>query len=801
MKIRRIHIDSFGRINNWTSPELKENLTLITGRNEAGKSTITEFIRSTLFPVRTSKYPFASKTDKGTIDLEMDNGERRTLVREQKKVTEMDGKRTPAEDFHIDPDTYRSLYGMDLEQLTNNKVLTSGEYRNKFLTVPGGENIPDISKDIQAGLNDLMNKEKMTDSKVIGHLLNELKNIRTRLIEIHDRDDEYDDLVREKQDILKEIERQKTLCKVNQDRRTRNKVIMSQRDNVDLLGQLRTQREGLQHVSEMPLEAKKEYDNIKQRLEYLGNDPEPRMSDEDLLGNDPRAVMRKESDIEAIWNAGPKYDALIGRREELNTDIEDAQYLIDTYTKEIGWTEKAAKKVKSGRYISDKAELVINSRRGEDGSDTRKKITIPMMIIGVIMVLAGLIGDEWLLFPVGAALIVLGLVLPRMLNRIPGSVDAISQEEWGRWIGSEGYPSDTTPERACMLASRLEMISVTMDKRNDDLSKVQRINNEISVYEKAAVPLCRGLGIEHTSFPEDIEKMHNVLRAAERMSIEMDSREKELDERANAEFAMKKFLRTYGTEAEFLERYRERTALEEIDRKIGVLMDSIETSSKLSIDELLTLMDDSTATFEINDADDDYDALSRRVGEIDTLLKGLLNDDEVADLLNRKTKAETDLDRAIREWAKLSLADHIISDACDHFYTDLQPSVVKTANLYMDLMTNGRYQLDSDPRESDIVIVDSVGKKSCAQWSSGLGDQVFLSVKMALAKEMGNEKMPLILDDVMVRFDVERKQGACRAIQEFARDRQVIMFTCDSSLYSLFSLEGKLNDVKLSGIL
>jgi uncharacterized protein YhaN len=117
----------------------------------------------------------------------------------------------------------------------------------------------------------------------------------------------------------------------------------------------------------------------------------------------------------------------------------------------------------------------------------------------------------------------------------------------------------------------------------------------------------------------------------------------------------------------------------------------------------------------------------------------------------------------------------------------------------MGLMTNGRYQLNNDPRESDIIVVDSVEKKSSAQWSSGLGDQVFLSVKMALAKEMGDEKMPLILDDVLVRFDVERKQGACRAIQEFAKNQQIIMFTCDNSLYSLFSLEGKLNNIKLGG--
>ena len=799
MKITRIHIDSFGKINNWTSPELKENLTLITGQNEAGKSTITEFIRSTLFPVRTIKYPSASKTDSGTVELEMDNGEKKVLKREQKKVIEISGKRTPAEDFHIDPETYRSLYGMDLEQLTNSKILTSGEYRNKFLTVPGGENIPIISKDIQIRLNDLMNKEKMTDSKIIGHLFNELKTIKTQLDRIHDKDDEYDALITEKQKILKEIEEYKTMHKVNQDKRTRNNVIMSQRENADLLNQLKYQKEGLQHAYDVPHEAKQEYDLLKQKLDYLNSDPDLCISKDDLHDNDPKAVMRKSVEIEDAWNAGPKFDALVSRKEELNTDIEDAQDLIDAYTRDTGWTEKAAKKVKTGRYISDKAELVINNRKEDNRPEIKRKIMLVMIIFGLIAIITGLFTKEWFLLPIGAVIMVLGPILPKMLHHSPDSLNFITQEEWSRWIESEGYPSDTTPERACILASRLESISTAAQKRNENLSKLQKINDEIAMYERSITSLCKALNIEHSSFREDVNKMYNILKAANHTNDAMYAHEKKLDDRASTELAMKKFLRKYGTETKFLEQYDERAALEEIDKKILTLVSSMEASSKLPIDELLTLMNDSGAILEINDTDDNYDALSRRIGEIDTLLKGLLNDDEITDLLNMKTKAETDLNKAIREWGKLSLADHIISDACNHFYTDLQPSVVKTANLYMGLMTNGRYQLNNDPRESDIIVVDSVEKKSSAQWSSGLGDQVFLSVKMALAKEMGDEKMPLILDDVLVRFDVERKQGACRAIQEFAKNQQIIMFTCDNSLYSLFSLEGKLNNIKLGG--
>ena len=149
MKIKRITIDSFGGIKNWRSPVLEENLVVVYGPNESGKSTITEFIRSTLFPSKNVKYPVPSKTDSGTLEVVMDGGDERILVREQKKVTEGSGKKTVYEEFpSIDAETYRSLYGLDLERLTDKKIVSSNDFRKKFLTIPGGERVPDVSDDI-----------------------------------------------------------------------------------------------------------------------------------------------------------------------------------------------------------------------------------------------------------------------------------------------------------------------------------------------------------------------------------------------------------------------------------------------------------------------------------------------------------------------------------------------------------------------------------------------------------------------------------------------------------------------------
>ena len=210
MRIKRITIDSFGGIKNWRSPQLEEDLVVVYGPNESGKSTITEFIRSTLFPAKNVKYPLAAKTDSGTLEVQMENGDEKILVREQKKVTEGSGKKTVFEEFpSIDAETYRSLYGLDLERLTDKKIVSSNDFRKKFLTIPGGEKVPEVSDDIEKKLDSLMTREKITDNKIVGRILKDIKITDQRIAEIHEEMDTYDDLSVEKENLTKKINEKK----------------------------------------------------------------------------------------------------------------------------------------------------------------------------------------------------------------------------------------------------------------------------------------------------------------------------------------------------------------------------------------------------------------------------------------------------------------------------------------------------------------------------------------------------------------------------------------------------------------
>jgi uncharacterized protein YhaN len=135
--------------------------------------------------------------------------------------------------------------------------------------------------------------------------------------------------------------------------------------------------------------------------------------------------------------------------------------------------------------------------------------------------------------------------------------------------------------------------------------------------------------------------------------------------------------------------------------------------------------------------------------------------------------------RILREGAVSILSAAIVREACSQQYLNVRPGVMSTADRYLRMMTSDTCSLDTDPRRSELSVISDGMTKNSKQWSTGLRAQIMLSLKLAIAREMGNGDVPVILDDVLLPFDSERKLGACNALSLISEDMQVLLFTCD----------------------
>ena len=157
------------------------------------------------------------------------------------------------------------------------------------------------------------------------------------------------------------------------------------------------------------------------------------------------------------------------------------------------------------------------------------------------------------------------------------------------------------------------------------------------------------------------------------------------------------------------------------------------------------------------------------------------SDERPGDLLIERAGLQGQLADFMRRWAIAIVTRYLLEQACLRYERERQPAIVQEADRFLATLTNTRYRLVLPPGERAVQLADaSRHRKEEAAWSRELADQVYLATRLALAREFGRhaEPLPVILDDVLERLDPERQAGAARVILDFARDQQVLLFTC-----------------------
>ena len=173
--------------------------------------------------------------------------------------------------------------------------------------------------------------------------------------------------------------------------------------------------------------------------------------------------------------------------------------------------------------------------------------------------------------------------------------------------------------------------------------------------------------------------------------------------------------------------------------------------------------------------------LQRSQGAIDNEIFRLAGDDSMTSALQKKEKLEAELKSALEEWLTLMYTEELLTRAQTIYESGRQPQIMKMANEFLKDMTMGKYSLHMADNGKDIFIEDSThAVKNEKIWSSGTGDQVFLAIRLAMALSFGEqiEPLPIVLDDIFVRFDEKRQRETLRFLMELGKKQQIFLFTC-----------------------
>ena len=154
--------------------------------------------------------------------------------------------------------------------------------------------------------------------------------------------------------------------------------------------------------------------------------------------------------------------------------------------------------------------------------------------------------------------------------------------------------------------------------------------------------------------------------------------------------------------------------------------------------------------------------------------------------LGAKAELEAQLDAlnarigALEEtYSALEIAMNTLAAASTELQRRFAPRISKRAQELFSQLTGGRY--DRLSLAEDLTVhAGAAGETTLhsALWrSEGTTDQLYLALRLAVSQELTPEA-PFILDDALVRFDDTRLSQALAILEETAKDRQVILFTC-----------------------
>lgn len=148
--------------------------------------------------------------------------------------------------------------------------------------------------------------------------------------------------------------------------------------------------------------------------------------------------------------------------------------------------------------------------------------------------------------------------------------------------------------------------------------------------------------------------------------------------------------------------------------------------------------------------------------------------------LEEKLKIEEENYNVLREKNnKIIIAKELLERAYEKMKNSIAPKFTANLSKNIEKISNGKYKnVTVTDDEGIIVEVPSGDYVSAEKLSGGTIEQLYLSLRLSMAKEISDEDMPIILDEAFAYYDDDRLENTLKYLIENFEENQIIIFTC-----------------------
>lgn len=390
---------------------------------------------------------------------------------------------------------------------------------------------------------------------------------------------------------------------------------------------------------------------------------------------------------------------------------------------------------------------------------------------------------------------------------------------WRQWLKSVGLPETLTSDGVLQMFSLVSSLREKLVHATQLQERIEKIRGIITTYEMHAARILKACdyersggapaSIEADRLIEELKKSRSAQERASHIIIEVKSIQDQATS-LNVEIekvskALTEILRSCGAadEQEMREKEKQSQQRKSLEAKTSQCQVNIqklcghgESYEKFTAE--LTARNPEELTSEEANLKGQNENLSKAIGtswqylgEKKKELEGLENAEEVSDLRMRESILIERFRSAANEWAVRQISLSLIRRAREKYERERQPALVKEAGNFFRTITAGKYKSIFAPLVSDgsIEVIDRNDKrKKIHVLSRGTAEPLYLSLRFGLIREFAQHSEPffVIMDDILVSCDPERAKNAVQALSKFAKDHQILFFTCHPATVEIF---------------
>ena len=169
-------------------------------------------------------------------------------------------------------------------------------------------------------------------------------------------------------------------------------------------------------------------------------------------------------------------------------------------------------------------------------------------------------------------------------------------------------------------------------------------------------------------------------------------------------------------------------------------------------------------------------AFDRAQSQLETFGRDMM---DVAEEEEALVAARREYDRVRSLDHSLDLTIRFLQEAEERVHRTVAPILAATVREWLPRVTGGRYaDCRIDPEKLAVEVATANGRWQRAEFlSHGTAEQVYLLLRLALARHLASQDCPLILNDAVAASDSQRKHDLLESLLAVSESTQVILFT------------------------